>query len=113
MGAKSLTRRAQIKRCWPKLVNVWGKFLTIQKCSSQNVECSFDNNAETFLPKVRKLFAQSPKMNKKYKFFKKNPRKVGLKNSISLKHFHSLEKHLQQNGWAQNMPVLTGRLVTL
>ena len=57
------------KRCWPTSF-VWKNF-QIQKCSSEGVECSFDHPAETFLPKVQKTLARSPRKGWKTKIFQK------------------------------------------
>ena len=38
------------------------------KRSSGHVECNFDNSPEFFLPKIRHVFAQSPKMTKTFLF---------------------------------------------
>ena len=57
--------------CWPNpfTFNDDGRFRSrlgrTLKFSSEHVECSFDNRADNFLPKVRKSFAQSPEKRKK------------------------------------------------
>ena len=58
-----VTSNKNIRLLFPTISKIWKeKFLKTLKCSSGQVECSFDNPAEDFPPNVRKFFALSLKI---------------------------------------------------
>ena len=66
------TKKKAIEKFRPKSKRIkkyFKKNCFPSKCSSERVESSFDNFTETFFPKVRKKYAQSPTMYRTRKNF--------------------------------------------